>query len=540
MPRASRLLETRKYLASCGEHQMQSSFDFIVCGAGSSGSVVAKRLSENARARVLLLEAGGTDEIESVQQVDQWFTNLGTERDWSYRSAPNAELVDRSLVYPSGKMLGGGSSLNAGFWARGHRSDWDSYAALAGDDAWSYRQVLDLYRRIEDWRGSTDLARRHHGGVIPIEAYRNQGVLADAVSATFESAGIPLFESFNGALCEAAAGFSGPERNVVDGIKYNTFHSYLRDFRTRANLTVLTGALVQSIVFEGKRAAGVDVILNGAIQRLHASQEVVLSTGAIQTPKILMLSGLGRETTLRRLGLPVRVSLPGVGENLQDHPLMRGINWTAREDQPFDPKTRFVACHNSKGEADAPDTHIIFLGVMYAGPETAKQYGYPAGNLLYTGGWGFSVALLRPQSRGRLLLLNIDPASKPVPDLRYFSDPADKETMLRSIEFCREMGHAKSLQPFRSREMSPVGTTRADLLTFLEHGSHTYFHPTSTAKMGRDEMSVVDANLKVYGVDGLRIADASILPHIPAANTMAPSIVIGERAGDILRQAHGL
>jgi choline dehydrogenase len=159
---------------------MQSSFDFIVCGAGSSGSVVAKRLSENVNVRVLLLEAGATDEVESVQQIDQWLTNLGTERDWSYVTAPNPELADRSMVYPSGKVLGGGSSLNAAFWARGHRSDWDSYAALAGDDAWSYRQVLELYRRIEDWRGATDLARRHRGGVIPIEIYRNQGVLADA------------------------------------------------------------------------------------------------------------------------------------------------------------------------------------------------------------------------------------------------------------------------------------------------------------------------------------------------------------------------
>jgi choline dehydrogenase len=519
---------------------MQSSFDFIVCGAGASGSVVARRLSENSNVRVLLLEAGGTDEIESVQQVEQWFTNLNTERDWRYTTAPNSELADRSMVYPAGKMLGGGSSLNAAFWVRGHRSDWDSYAAVTGDAAWSYQQVLELYHGVEDWRGDTDLARRQRGGLIPIELYRNQGVLADAVSSTFQDAGIPLFESFNGVLCERAAGFSGPERNVLDGIRYNIFRSYLGDFRERTNLSVMTDAFVQSIVFDGNRAAGVDVIINGATQRFRASQEVVLSAGAIQTPKILMLSGLGNETALKQLGLPVRVALPGVGENLQDHPLMRGINWTAKEGQPFDPMTRFIACHNSKGESEAPDAHIVFLGVMYAGPETAKQYKYPEGNLVYPGGWGFTVGLIRPQSRGRILLRDTDPTSKPILDLGYFTDPADKETMLRSIELCREMGNSETLRPFRGRNMSPTGDTRAELLSFLEQGCSTYYHPTGTAKMGKDEMSVVDGNLKVYGVDGLRIADASIFPHIPTGNTMAPSVIVGERAGSILKRAYNL
>jgi choline dehydrogenase len=519
---------------------MQSGFDFIVCGAGASGSVVARRLSENADVRVLLIEAGGTDDIESVQQVEKWFMNLDTERDWRYATVPNSELADRSIVYPSGKMLGGSTSLNAAFWVRGHRSDWDRYAALTGDDAWSYQQVLDIYRGVEDWRGDTDLTRRQRGGLIPIELYRNQGILADAISSTFQNAGIPPFESFNGALCERATGFSGPERNVLDGIKYNIFRSYLGDFRERKNLTVLTSALVQSIVFEGSRATGVDALVNGATQRFHASREVVLSAGAIQTPKILMLSGLGDETTLKRLGLPVRVSLSGVGENLQDHPLMRGINWTAKEGQPYDPLTRFIACHNSKGESEVPDTHIVFLGVMYAGPETAGQYSYPEGNTVYMGGWGFTIGLIRPHSRGRILLRDTDPTSKPVLDLGYFTDPADKETMLRSIEFCREMGNSESMRPFRGRDMSPTGDTRTELLSFLEQGCSTYYHPTGTAKMGKDDMSVVDEKLKVYGVEGLRVADASVFPHIPTGNTMAPSVIIGERAGSILKSAHNL
>jgi hypothetical protein len=275
---------------------MQSSFDFILCLAGSSGSVVAARLSENANARVLLLEAGGTDGIESVQQVEQWFTNLGTERDWSYMTTPNPELANRSMVYPAGKMLGGGSSLNAAFWASGHRSDWDSYAALAGDDGWSYRQVLDLYRRIEDWRGPTDLARRHRGGIIPIEIYRDHGILADTVSSIFESPGIPFLESLDGALCEKAAGFSGPERNVLDGIKYNTFRAYLRDFRTRANLTVFTAALVQSVVFEGNRATAVDVVINGA---------AVVSPAVIDSLKRLVVWSPLLATILVLMGVPI-------------------------------------------------------------------------------------------------------------------------------------------------------------------------------------------------------------------------------------------
>src|SRR5262244_1113913 len=300
--------------------ELKPQYDFIVCGSGSSGSVVAGRLAENADVSVLLIEAGGDDDVPTVKNAGQWVANIGSERYWQFQAEPNPHLNGRAIPLGMGKVLGGGSSIDAMVWARGHKSDWDFFASETGDPAWGYESVLNIYRGIEDWQGSPDPEHRGTGGPVFVQPMYNPIPSVQALFEGIHSLGIPIFENQNGRIMEADGGASVGEMRIRDGKRQSIFRAYVFPRMDQPNLTVLTHALVTRLTFEGNRITSVEISYEGGTRRICAGREVVLSLGAIHTPKVLMQSGIGDQDELRRFGIPVVLHLTGVGQGLQDHP----------------------------------------------------------------------------------------------------------------------------------------------------------------------------------------------------------------------------
>lgn len=504
---------------------LRATYDFIVCGSGSSGSVVARRLAENPDVSVLLIEAGGSDTAPEVEMAAAWPMNLGSARDWGYTALPNPHLNGRAIPMSMGKVLGGGSSINVMLWARGHKSDWDYYAAEAGDPDWSYESVLGIYREIENWQGAPDPARRGKDGLLYITPPIDPHPVAKAMLDAAVELDISVFDDANGALMEGSGGASYFNQRIRDGRRQSIFRSYTYPLMNQPNLTVLPGTLVTRVIIEQGAATGIECILDGESRRFLASQEVILSLGAIQTPKVLMQSGIGDAEALASLGIPVVQHLPGVGANFQDHIMVSSCIWEYPEPMPP---------HGNGGEAtifarstpelDSPDIQLLQIQFPVPTPELAARHSIPAGS------WGIFPALLRPHSAGRLRLTGANPEDPILIDSQILSDPADLTALRRCVELARQVGNTQALGRFVKREVMPTALTSANMDNFIRDGVSTIWHQSCTAKMGQDDMSVVDSRLKVYGIDRLRIADASVMPRVPLANTMAPSVIIGELA----------
>jgi choline dehydrogenase len=460
---ARRARENQARLAA----DLKQNYDFIICGAGASGSVVARRLAENESAQVLLIEAGGNDEHESVLDPALWPTNLGTERDWGFQAEPNPHLDGRELSMAMGKGLGGGSSVNVMVWARGHQKDWDHFAAEAGDAAWSYEAVLDIYRRIENWQGELDAHYRGSSGPVWVQPAHDPSPLAHALLGAAREQGIPTFASPNGAMMEGPGGAAITDMLVRAGRRQSLYRAYVHPFSDRSNLTILTGAHVRRILFDRRRAIGVEVEKDGRIFSVGAQSEVVLSTGAINTPKLLMLSGIGDGAELERHAIPVIQHLPGVGRNLQDH-VSFGCMWELSEPvAPRNSGSEATLYWKSRPDLDAPD--LLFCQVEFPVPsERTAALGVPEH------GWTMFAGLAQPKSRGRLLLRETDPAKPLAIDTNMLSHPADLEAARACVKLCRELGNSAAFKPFVRGEVMPKDRDAEGLDAFIRDSAVTY------------------------------------------------------------------
>ena len=514
----------QKKLAS----ELKSHYDIVVCGAGTSGCVLAARLAADSDTQVLLLEAGGSDETDLVTNPNNWIMALGSELHWGFVAEPNPNLNGRSIGYSMGKVLGGGSSVNVSTWSRGHRADWDFYASESGEPAWSYASVLDLYRRrIEAWAGTPDPDYRGTSGTLQVQPAADPGPFAFALLEGAESVGLQRFPNPNGRMMEEGGGAALVDEIVRHGKRQSIFRSYLYPRMAQPNLTVMTGALATRILFEHRRATGIEFQYQGKALRVEARREVILSLGAIHTPKLLMQSGIGDEAELTRADLPVLEALPGVGRNLHDH-IALGCVWenTDRTPPPI-PRSQTACFWKTSDRLDAPNFYAYSHQGPQVTPENKARFKAPDAS------WSLFMGM-RPNSRGSIHLTGSNPEDQVRINANYLGDPQDLKDLAAGLATAREIGNSAPLRPFTGHEVAPGAINGNELEQFFRNGLVTFWHQSGTAKMGRDSMAVVDGKLKVYGFDNLRIADASILPRVTTGNTMAPCVVIGEQAARFL------
>jgi choline dehydrogenase len=404
--------------------ELRRSFDYIVCGSGSSGSVVARRLAENPDVNVLLLEAGGTDETDVITDPNRWPMTLGSELDWGFVAEPNPRLNGRAIPYSMGKVLGGGSSINVSTWSRGHRADWDFFASESDDPSWNYAAVLDLYRRrIEAWAGSPDPDYRGTHGTVHVQPAADPHPFSVGLLEGAESLGLRRFPNSNGQMMETAGGCAFIDETVRDGKRQSIFRSYVYPIMAQPNITVLTGALVGRILFNRRRATGVEFQYQGKNLRVDATREVILSLGAIHTPKLLMQSGIGDEAELKSANIPVRCALPGVGRNLHDHVAFGCVWENAGKPSSQIPRSQTSCFWKTRAALEAPNFYVYSHGGPDFTLENAARFKPPAACWSLSGG-------MRPNSRGIIHLTGPDPADPVSIDANYLSDPQDLKDLI--------------------------------------------------------------------------------------------------------------
>jgi len=507
-----------------------SKYDFILVGLGSAGSVLANRLSEDPSVQVLALEAGGRDIPPNVANPSLWYTLLGSSVDWGYTSVPQAGLDGRITHEPRGKIPGGSSNLYIMMHIRGHPSDYDNWA-YNGCPGWRYQEILPYFQRLEH---QEDVTNSWAGNAGPLYVANAKLHEPNPTSAAFIDAcrelGYPSTEDFNGPNMEGAGWH---HVNIKDGKRHSDAVAYLDPVLRRPNLTLSTDSQATRLLFDGKRCIGVEYSLQSELKVVYANREVIICGGAIESPKLLLLSGIGQRAQLKEFDIPVVAEVPGVGENFHNH-VLAGVISETRQAVPAPHQNlseSALFCKSSYGSV-SPDLQIGFVHVPF---DIILGKTHPNAISILPG-------VVRPLSRGWIRLASKNPLEQPLINPNYLGADVDRERLLEGIKIARQIFGTRAFSSWVKQELMPGPAVHSDgqLREFVIKNADSYHHQVGSCKMGLDDMAVVDPQLRVNGVQGLRVVDASIMPAVPSGNCHAGILMIAEKAADMIKEAHGL